>query len=176
MCVCVLAPGTTLHLDGIDAFDAATHCASLTAAERLNKQHQQQQQLRQQQQEAVLRAAQEAEEQQRQRLEARRGQQQGQQPHGQGHFMLGSGCAAVLQDSPVQPATPTCAQEQLTHQQLEVQQVEQLKQLTQQHVGQAYEPTMFEAADSTTQVQLQTDSLACPMSYVMHDRWSNGLD
>jgi ferric-dicitrate binding protein FerR (iron transport regulator) len=33
--------GATLHLDGIDAFDAATHCAALTAAERISKQQQQ---------------------------------------------------------------------------------------------------------------------------------------
>lgn len=33
--------GAVLHLDGMDAFDAATHCASLTAAERLTRQQQQ---------------------------------------------------------------------------------------------------------------------------------------
>ncbi|KAF6259128.1 hypothetical protein COO60DRAFT_1638600 [Scenedesmus sp. NREL 46B-D3] len=33
--------GATLHLDGINAFDAATHCAALTAAERISKQQQQ---------------------------------------------------------------------------------------------------------------------------------------
>jgi hypothetical protein len=42
-CWCVLfhLAGATLHLDGIDAFDAATHCAALTAAERISKQQQQ---------------------------------------------------------------------------------------------------------------------------------------
>jgi hypothetical protein len=42
-CPLCLLTGTTLHLDGMDAFDAATHCASLTAAERLTRQQQQQQ-------------------------------------------------------------------------------------------------------------------------------------
>eukprot|EP00878_Enallax_costatus_P005225 GHUV01005491.1.p1 GENE.GHUV01005491.1~~GHUV01005491.1.p1 ORF type:complete len:273 (+),score=73.35 GHUV01005491.1:181-999(+) len=35
--------GGLLHLDGMNAFDAATHCASLTAAERISKQLQQEQ-------------------------------------------------------------------------------------------------------------------------------------
>jgi hypothetical protein len=39
--VFVCCVGATLHLDGIDAFDAATHCAALTAAERISKQQQQ---------------------------------------------------------------------------------------------------------------------------------------
>lgn len=36
----VCAAGAVLHLDGMDAFDAATHCAALTAAERLTRQQQ----------------------------------------------------------------------------------------------------------------------------------------
>lgn len=41
-CAVCMSTGTTLHLDGMDAFDAATHCASLTAAERLTRQQQRQ--------------------------------------------------------------------------------------------------------------------------------------
>lgn len=37
--------GQVLHLDGINAFDAATHCAQLTAAERISKQQRAREQL-----------------------------------------------------------------------------------------------------------------------------------
>lgn len=38
-CLCLSLPGAVLHLDGMGAFDAATHCASLTAAERQKREN-----------------------------------------------------------------------------------------------------------------------------------------
>lgn len=41
-CRCCTCAGALLHLDGMNAFDAATHCAAFTAAERISKQQQEQ--------------------------------------------------------------------------------------------------------------------------------------